>query len=246
MDLSTHPRLGPIVARQAGVLRLDQLRPTLSPGEVRAQVAARRWQRVGRGVVVTSNGELHPHQRRWVALATAPPGSALSGPTAAELDGLALDHDGAVHLTIPCGARRPLSCTAEVHWSRYLDPDDVHPSREPRRTRLARSVVDWASWQAETDERRVRTIVLRSVQRRMASPAQLRFHLARRGHCRHHAVIAESIDDAEGGFGLRARARFRRRPPYERTSQAEPTSGPVAAERARVSRRRLGGVPDLR
>jgi hypothetical protein len=200
MDLRNHPNLGPLVETQAGVARLSQLAGELSYGQVRAQIASRRWRRAGRGVIVTSNADLTPRQERWVALCQAPLGSALSGPTAAALDGLPVDESEPVHVTIPCGERRPLGCTAEVHWSRFLGIDDVHPTFSPRRTRLPRSVVDWAAWQPLEAERTVRTIVLGAVQKRLTTPELLRLHLARRGHCRHHALIGESINDAEGGI----------------------------------------------
>ena len=201
MEIGEHPVLGPIVQAQAGVVRLSQLADEMSYGQVRAQVDARRWRRAGRGVLVTQNGDLTPTQHLWVALLSAPAGSALSGPTAARLDGMPTSAIEPVHITIPCGERAPRGLDAEVHWSRFLEDDDVHPTRTPRRTRLPRSVLDWAAWQAPNGERMVREIVLSAVQRRLTTPDLLRRHLPRRGHCRHHALIVESIDDAEGGIG---------------------------------------------
>lgn len=221
MDLRKHPLLGPTIEAQAGVVSLAQLPGELSYGQVRAQISARRWQRAGRGVLLTTNAEPTPDQRLWIALLQAPRGSALSGPTAAALDGMRVSNLGLpgsnvgqrgsnvglhasdlepVHITIPCGERRPIGCDADVHWSRFLDTADVHPTRAPRRTRLPRSVVDWAAWQELKAERAVRAVVLSAVQQRVTTPAQLRTHLARRGHCRHLALIDESIDDAEGGI----------------------------------------------
>ena len=200
MEIDEHPVLGPIVKAQAGVLRLSQLSGEMSYGQVRAQVDGRRWQRAGRGVLVTHNGDLTPPQQLWVALLVAPASSALSGPTAARLDGMPANGVELVHVTIPCGKRQPLQCPAEVHWSRFLQDQDVHPTRTPRRTRLPRSVLDWAAWQAPSAERAVREIVLTAVQRRLTTAAVLRQYLPRRGHCLHHALIVESIEDADGGI----------------------------------------------
>lgn len=197
MDLQSHPLLGALAEVQHGVLSTAQLDGRLSRGTVRAAVQARRWSRSARGVIVLHNGELTGVQRTWVALLQCPDGSAVSGPTAAALDGM-IDAGMSVHVTMPCGHRRPADIGAEVHWSRFLDEPDVHPSRAPRRTRLPRSVVDWASWQ--TVDRAARRIVLSAVQQRLTSPDQLRTHLARRGPCRHHALIVESINDSEGGI----------------------------------------------
>lgn len=197
MDLRTHPVLGPLANAQRGVLATSQLNGYLTRGEVRAAIDARRWSRPGRGVVVVHNAELTYQQQIWAALHQCPATSAVSGPTAAALDGVR-GADQSIHVTIPCGRRRPLGINAEVHWSRFLAELDVHPLRTPRRTRLPRSILDWAAWQ--TDEREVRRIVLSAVQQRLISPDQLRLHLPRRGPCRHHLLLVESIDDAEGGI----------------------------------------------
>jgi very-short-patch-repair endonuclease len=84
-----------------------------------------------------------------------------------------------------------------VHVSRELTPSDIHPSRSPRRTRPARSVIDHASWQ--TSERRARAIVIAAMQQGLVSIRQIREALTRRGPCRHRALIVESILDASGG-----------------------------------------------
>lgn len=198
VDLRAHPDLAPIVARQLGVLSVAQLQAYVSRGTIRAQLAARRWQRVGRGVVALHNADLSPQQLALAALLRSPEGSALSGATALTLDGVRGFESNDVHITIPCGSRTPGGITAVVHWSRHLGEVDVHPAREPRRTRLPRSVLDLASWQV--DEREVRRVVLSVVSQRFVSVEQLRLHLPRRGPCRHHGLIAESVDDAEGGI----------------------------------------------
>ena len=54
---------------QSGVLTRDQLLAAgFSKEHVRAGVAARRWQAIGRRVVVLHNGELSEEQQRWVAV----------------------------------------------------------------------------------------------------------------------------------------------------------------------------------
>lgn len=199
------PRIAHLLKAQGGAASLSQLNDAgVTRGEVRGQLDADRWQRPSRGVVLAHNGEPTPTQALMTALLACPAETAVSGPTAAALDGYVLRDpvvppDARVHLTIPCGFSGPSGLGATLHWSRFLTPTDVHPAREPRRTRLPRSVVDWASWQQPDDERRTRAIVLGVVQQQLVTPDQLRAHLARRAHCRHRRLIAESIDDAEGG-----------------------------------------------
>ncbi|MFC5677188.1 hypothetical protein [Aeromicrobium endophyticum] len=86
----------------------------------------------------------------------------------------------------------------DLHWSVYLDERDVHPLRTPPRTRPARSVIDVASW--EHRDKRAREIVLSAAQKRVVAPRTLREAVARRGMCRHRALIVESYLDAAGGI----------------------------------------------
>jgi very-short-patch-repair endonuclease len=196
-----------LAAAQDGVLAAGQLLGHLTRGQIRANLQARRWQRVGRTVVVLHNGPLTSRQQVWAVLLQAPAFSAVSGPTAMALDGAEDRWATGVHITMPCGQRTPRGLTAHVHWSNFLGDADVHPTKTPRRTRLPRSVVDWASWQ--TSDRAARTVVLQVLQRRHVSAAALREVLPSRGPCRFHAVILESIGDAEGGVASLPERDFR-------------------------------------
>src|SRR4051794_41206073 len=75
-----------------------------SEGDVRGQIAARRWQRFGRAVVL-HNGALHPAERRGVALINAGPPpllTALPGAPGLRLPGWG---KAAVDVLVPGGAR---------------------------------------------------------------------------------------------------------------------------------------------
>ena len=149
-------------------------------------------------MVVTHNGPLTSEQRLWVVVLAAPPGSALSGPTALHLAGFSwAKPDTAIHVTVPRGCRRPGLADVVVHFSAFLADDAVLRRALPR-TRVARSVVDSAAW-APTDGR-ARAYVLASMQQRLATPLELRLALATRGPCRRHALLEETIVDGEGGI----------------------------------------------
>lgn len=189
-----------LLTAQHGVVH----RADIPPDHVREVTNAIRrgvWQRAARDVFVNHNGPLTPDQRIRVVIEAAPPRSALSGLTAAHLGGLNGFSGNTLHLTIPCGTSMPklLVVTATVHYSRFLDSRDVHPVLSPRRTRLARSLLDAAAW-AETDTH-ARSILLAGVQQRLTTPDHIRDALPRRGPCLRHALITETIDDAEGGIG---------------------------------------------
>ncbi|MBB5788247.1 hypothetical protein [Jiangella mangrovi] len=186
-----------LLESQAGVLHRSEVPPELIR-HVRRELHARRWQRVGRDVFVSHNGALGYGQRLQAAVKASPRGSALAGPTAAELDGLQGFSTSDIFVTQPCGTRHPRLPGVVVHYSRFLDEADVHPLRTPRRCRPPRSIVDAAAWASRDD--RARAIVLAAVQQRLVTPDQLHDALSRRGPCLRHALIAETIDDAAGGI----------------------------------------------
>ena len=168
-----------------------------SSGHIGAQLAAGRWQRPHRAVVVTHNGPLTRDQRIRAALAGGPPGSAVAGLSALELDGLRGFSDDAIYLSVPKGNQRIRRSGVVTHWSSFLGPRDVHPAHDPRRTRIPRSVLDAAAWNAH--DRMARAVVLACVQQRLTTTALLRAVLPTRRPCLRRALIAESIGDAEGG-----------------------------------------------
>lgn len=164
---------------------------------VRRRVETMMWQRPCRGVVVLHNAALTPPEGDLVALHSSRTGSVLSGPTALRHDGLDA-RDERHHVTLPAGAKPPSWDHATAHYSHELSDLDVHPRRAPRRTRPARSVLDAAAW--HESERYARWIVITALQAGVVSTRLLREALTRRGHCRHRAVIVQSIIDAAGGI----------------------------------------------
>ena len=189
-----------VVEEQEDVLIAAQAFALYGRARVRAQIAARRWRRPTRGVVVCHNGPLTPTQEHWVALLRCPPGTVLGGLTALGYDGFEGFTTEPPELVLPDGGRCPRDIPIEPHWSRELGSADVHPLRLPPRTRPPRSLVDAASWSPRNAERRARAIILAGVQQRLIRTHDLREALTRRGACRHRALIVESILDAWGGI----------------------------------------------
>lgn len=162
----------------------------------RSEIDRGRWQRPCRGVVVLHNATLSPAERDLVALLSSRRGSALSGPSALRLDGFDV-RDSRHHVSLPAGAKPPSWEETTAHYSHELTDLDVHPTRVPRRTRPARSVLDAASWHA--NERYARWVVIGAIQAGIVTTRHLREALTRRGMCRHRGVIVTSILDAAGG-----------------------------------------------
>ncbi|MGH3423517.1 MAG: hypothetical protein ACRDO8_02240 [Nocardioidaceae bacterium] len=186
-----------VVHDQDGVLARPQAYALFGRHHTEAQIAAHRWQRPARGVIVMHNGPLTPAQQDWVALLACAPGSVLGGLTALGYDGFTGFADEVRTVVQPMGARRPSYEDLDVRWSIWLDSQDVHPLRLPPRTRPARSLVDAASWQHFV--RRARAIILAGVQQQLVATRHLREAMIRRGSCKHRALIVESILDAHGG-----------------------------------------------
>lgn len=168
-----------------------------SRSAVAAALRTGRWQQPHQRVVVLHNGPLSRAELCVAAVVAAPPGSALAGPTALEVWGLPAFAEEAVHVTIRQGQRRPTLTGARYLLSSRLDSDDVHGVRRPAITRPARSLLDTAS--LAKSPRWARAVVLAAVQRRLVTPRALDEALDRRGPCRHHGHLVETIVDAKGG-----------------------------------------------
>jgi len=192
--------LDDLLDRQHQVLSRRQALEFFERSYVDLNVGAhRRWQSPHRNVVVLHNGPLLHEQRLWTASLAAPKRAALWGGTAAGLDGF-VDRfgDPEIHIVVPVGTRRIAIPWVTTHWSSELGSADVHPTAQPRRTRLPRSLIDMAV--AASSERRARAVLFSAVQQRLVTPEALEKALSRRGPCRHRALIVETLTDIRGGI----------------------------------------------
>lgn len=145
------PELPHIINENNGVLSLTTALKHMSRDAVRWRVTSGRWQEPCRRILVTSNGPLTDAQKQRVAVLWGGPGAALGGLTAARLGGLTgFDRDTEIiHLLRPSGRhtrRGDPPADVVVHYARDLDNGAVQPNRAPRRTRIARSLIDAAEW----------------------------------------------------------------------------------------------------
>jgi hypothetical protein len=134
---------------QHGVLSRDQLTAAgFGKDHVRAAVRARRWQTFGRRVVVLHNATLSARQREWVAVLLAGEPAALAGLTAATVAGLTGFTTDRVHVVVASDSNAAWPPWVQVHNSHRFAPRDIQANASPPRTRIARAVVDAASWSA--------------------------------------------------------------------------------------------------
>jgi len=185
--------------RQRGVLTSAAAAQWVGPAAVRWRLESGRWQRPCRGIVVTHSGPLSSGQRLWVVVLAAGRQAALAGLTAARLEGLTGFDDGRIHVVVPASrlVRAELPDVVAVHRSRLFGPGDVHPARQPPRTRMPRSILDAASWMRT--ENGARAILAAGVQQRLVRAEDLTAELARRPRGPRRALIRATVADITDG-----------------------------------------------
>jgi very-short-patch-repair endonuclease len=199
------PGLIDLLRRQDRVVNTASALAAMSAKELRWRVVSGRWQRLCRGVIVAHSGPITQRQRLWVAALWAGPGGVLAGLTAATLDGLegfSGREGGAnqIHLVVPaCRSVRKESpgLPVVVHYSTMLSPADVHPLREPRRTRMARSLVDAAAWMGS--DRGAQAVLAAGVQQRLVRAGDLLAVAVRNERLPRRAMITAALGDIAGG-----------------------------------------------
>ena len=197
--------LADLLRDQDGVVSTASALGWMSRQELRWRVTSGRWQQPCHGIVVAHSGLMTQRQRLWAAALWAGPGTVLAGLTAARLDGLEgfSGRDGAdqlIYLLVPAHRsvrRKPPGLPVAVHYSIALAPGDVHPLRQPPRTRMARSLVDAAAWTAT--DRGAQAVLAAGVQQRLARVGDMTAVLARNQRLPRRAMIKATLDDIAGG-----------------------------------------------
>jgi hypothetical protein len=174
----------------------------LSRREIRWRVESGRWQHVARGVLVTHNGPLSEGQRLRVAQLWGGPGTVIGGFAAAKLDGLSwlAESTTRIDLLRPPGRRSrlpPEFLNVVPHYSKLLGEQDIHPLREPPRTRIERSLVDAASW--APNDRLAMAVLAAGVQQGLTLPQKLRAVLDQDQTRFRHRLLVVTLGDIEGG-----------------------------------------------
>jgi hypothetical protein len=93
------------------------------------------------------------------------------------------------------GTRPPISLS--VHYSRKLTPADIHPTRQPPQTRLARSLIDAAAW-VRTD-RGAQAILAAGVQQWLVRVQDLTTEVDRNERLHRRKLITQTLGDIAGG-----------------------------------------------
>jgi len=196
--LAVPRNLAAIAAEQDGVLTRRQLAASgVSPGQLKAAVAARRWRTFGRNVVVLANAALSQRQRLWVAVLLPGTPCALAGLSAAEAAGLRGFESEKVHILVPHSTHAGAPSWVKIHESRRFTDQDINRAFGLPRTRSARSVIDAAAW--SRFPRRACALLCAAVQQRVTTAERLSAELALAGAVRHVRLMRAILGDIAGG-----------------------------------------------
>lgn len=179
-----------------GIARRQQLVSAgITQDEIRHEVDARRWFRLGRHTVGVTVREATGRARWWWAVWEVGSGAALDGVTALQAAGLRGWTEHAVHVSVPRGRRAHVLPGVVVHRPR---PEPERRGAGIPRVCAETAVIHAAHWAGS--DRAAATIVAMSVQQRLVLPSRLADHWStvRRSPRRQllDSVVADVCDGA--------------------------------------------------
>jgi len=154
-ELAWPEGLDDVLAEHEGVLGTSLTLWFMTESQLRWRITSGRWQKPSRGVVVAQSGPPTDRQLLRAALLRAGPQAVFAGLAAARLGRFKGFGDKRpirempIYLLVPAGYKRrtpPFGLNVVTHYSRALTNLDVHPTWQPRQTRIARSLIDAAVW----------------------------------------------------------------------------------------------------
>jgi hypothetical protein len=193
------PGLELLASEQSQVLSRGQLNALgIDCWRIRNQVRARRWQIVGKRVVVLHSGELTSDQQIWAAVLEAGAGVAVCAATASQRYGLSGFESERVQVLVAHGTRVHQLPFVRVHVSRRYRPDrDIAPNRRLPIVSPERAFVDTAVWQPTA--RRAGAVLAAAVRQGLTTPARLQPTLVEAGTVRYQRLLLRLLDDLAGG-----------------------------------------------
>ena len=176
------------------IAHADLIDAGVTENALRAQLAAERWRRFGRAIVL-HNGPLTTRQQRRVALINCGPRAVLTSFTSAAEHGLQRWERREVHVLAPPGTRRPPIPGLVLH--RVGDWDEVDALGSRRLHALAPSLVLAASSFVAPDP--ACALLAAAVQQRLTRPDDLRAAVLAAPRTRHRRALLLAVGDVEGG-----------------------------------------------
>jgi very-short-patch-repair endonuclease len=204
VDTTSEPEVDPRTAiemlgqTQGNVVSRTQLYANgMTRGQVRAEIRARRWQRLGAHCVVLHTGPLTVDARLWSGILEGGPRALLDGASALVAAGLEHFEPERIRVSVPRGARiRHRGTSVDIRQTRRLVPDDREPGGLPR-TRVAVAAVRAALW-ARSDKQATLLLVM-TVQQGLTTPEELGLELLRIRRDKRRKLLHGVVLDMLGG-----------------------------------------------
>lgn len=201
MDVAARrARLRVTANRQASVVSRTQLYELgYLRGEVRNNVRAARWRRLGSHCLVLHTGPLTEEARYWAAVLEGGPRAVIDGESALLLAGLRHYATDQIRVSVPRGARiRHRGTAANIRQTRRWVADDTVRDGVPR-TPPAVAAVRAALW-ARSD-RQAQMLMIMSVQQRLTSAEELAVEMLRVRRDKRRLLLNEVVLELLGGIG---------------------------------------------
>lgn len=163
--------LAEVAGQRDGIISVHELRVIgVTRGQMRANLAACRWARVGRLAVALHGGQLSQRSRWWAALIDAGPAGVLDGVSALQAAGLTGFESETIRISVPRGIRVVGHPGAVIRQTRRLIPSDRQPSGIPR-VKPPIATIRAALW--ARSERQAALLVTMTAQQRLCRPIDL-------------------------------------------------------------------------
>lgn len=167
-----------LAADQAGVCSRQQLYAAgVTRAEVRANLRAGRWQRIGRQSVATFTGEIPQAAMEWAAVFEAGPRAFLDGASSLIAGGLKKYDVDRIRVSVPRGAKVRKGRGLDIRQTRRWDKKDLHPGGGVPRSRNEVAAVRGALWAAS--DKQAALLMTMVVQQGLATAEQLGSQLLR-------------------------------------------------------------------
>ncbi|MGI8523564.1 MAG: hypothetical protein ACR2K3_09700 [Nocardioides sp.] len=189
-----------IARGQAGIVSRPQLYAAgITRHEVRANLRAGRWRRIGSQSVAVHRGELTLAGRHWAAVFEAGPRAFLDGHSALQCAGLEHFDSDHVRVSVPRGARVRRARGLDIRQTRRWRADDLAPGSGVPRTRPEVAAVRAALW-ARSDKQAALLLTM-AVQQGLTTAEGLGRALLRVKRDKRRALTQAVVLDLLGGAG---------------------------------------------
>ncbi len=188
--------------------------------EVRANLGAGRWQRLGRQTLATHAGPITVAALRWAAVLEGGPRAVLDGVSSLQTAGLTKFDSDVIRVSVPRGARIRRVRGVDIRQTRRWAADDLATGTGVPRTRTEVAAIRAALW-ARSDKQAALVLTM-VVQQGLVTPEQLGVEMLRVRRDRRRAFIHLLLLDLIGGvrsLGERDFARECRRRGYPEPSR---------------------------